>query len=214
MQGLDFSLGVGEIVSVVGPSGAGKSTMLHILGTIDRPDKGQVWYRTQALDALSDHKMADFRNRHMGFVFQFHHLLPEFTALENVLMPAMIGGHSMNGAEGHAHHLLNLLGMAARSGHRPTQLSGGEQQRIAVARALINKPGVVLADEPSGNLDTRSSEHLHQLFFRIRDEMGTAFLIVTHNPGLADMADRKVTMEDGRLLGQPQAQTSQNPSSL
>lgn len=212
LRNLHFSLTEREIVSVVGPSGAGKSTMLHILGAIDRPDRGRVWYREHALETLSERQLAEFRNRHMGFVFQFHHLLPEFSALENVLMPALIGRRSEKEARNLGRDLLHLLGLSHREHHRPNQLSGGEQQRIAVARALINRPGVVLADEPSGNLDSQSSEHLHGLFFQIRDEFGTAFLIVTHNPGLADMADRKVTMQDGRLLDDTHAPTGPSPN--
>lgn len=200
LRNLDFSLGTGEIVSVVGPSGAGKSTLLHILGTIDRPDRGAVRYRTQALDQLDDRQLADFRNRHIGFVFQFHHLLPEFSALENVILPALIGRQSSEEVRRRGTELLQRLGVEHRKDHRPSQLSGGEQQRVAVARALINQPGVVLADEPSGNLDTQSSEKLHALFFRIREELKTAFLIVTHNLDLARLADRIVEMQDGRLL--------------
>ena len=199
LKGISLSISKGEIVSIVGASGAGKSTLLHILGTLDRADQGNVSFDGTEISGLSAKKLAAFRNKKIGFVFQAHHLLPEFTAMENVMMPALIGGESMSEASKRATTLLDQLGLAARSSHRPSELSGGEQQRIAVARALINNPLVVFADEPSGNLDSVSAKSLHQLFFDLRKDLNQTFVIVTHNEELANMADRKLVMRDGSL---------------
>jgi lipoprotein-releasing system ATP-binding protein len=199
LKGIDLEIGAGEVVSIVGASGAGKSTLLHLLGTLDHPDKGSVLIKETAVESLKGEKLANFRNRHIGFIFQFHHLLPEFTALENICMPALIGGLDKQEAEARAHELLVLLGMSDRSTHKPSQLSGGEQQRIAIARALVNKPLLVLADEPSGNLDSVNARILHQLFFELRERLQQTFIIVTHNEELADMADRKFIMKDGKI---------------
>ena len=198
----DVSLVVeqGEVVSVVGASGAGKTTLLQIIGTLDRPDKGRVIYDDIDVTHLGDRQMARFRNEHIGFVFQFHNLLPEFTALENVCMPAFIKGTPVEEARREGMKLLEFLGVAGRADHKPAQLSGGEQQRMAVARALINRPSVVLADEPSGNLDSHHARELHQLFFTLRDQYHQTFIIVTHNQELADMADRNITLKDGKKL--------------
>lgn len=200
LKGIDLEIQKGEIVSIVGASGAGKSTLLHILGTLDRPDKGSIFYDNLQVDLLPERKFSEFRNREIGFVFQFHHLLPEFTALENVCIPAFIQGISRSKSEKKAHKLLKFLNLEDRATHKPAQLSGGEQQRLAVARALINDPAVILADEPSGNLDSKSSVELHQLFFDLRKQFNQTFIIVTHNAALADMADRKLTIADGRIL--------------
>jgi lipoprotein-releasing system ATP-binding protein len=200
LKGIDLEIQKGEIVSIVGASGAGKSTLLHILGTLDRPDKGSIFYDNLQIDLLPERKFSEFRNRQIGFVFQFHHLLPEFTALENVCIPAFIQGISRSKAEEKAHKLLKFLNLEDRATHKPAQLSGGEQQRLAVARALINDPAVILADEPSGNLDSKSAVELHQLFFDLRSKFNQTFIIVTHNTALADMADRKLTIADGRIL--------------
>lgn len=199
LKGIDLEIGAGEVVSIVGASGAGKSTLLHLLGTLDHPDKGSVLIKDTAVEALKGEKLANFRNQHIGFIFQFHHLLPEFTALENICMPALIGGVEKQEAEKRTHELLSLLGMSDRSTHKPSQMSGGEQQRIAIARALVNKPLLVLADEPSGNLDSVNARILHQLFFELRDRLQQTFIIVTHNEELADMADRKFIMKDGKI---------------
>jgi lipoprotein-releasing system ATP-binding protein len=200
LKGVDISIEKGEIVSIVGASGAGKSTLLHILGTLDRADRGHVEIGDIAVSALNEKKMAHFRNAHIGFVFQFHHLLPEFTALENVCIPAFIAGKSRKESEEKASNLLTMLGLEARANHKPSELSGGEQQRVAVARALINDPAVVMADEPSGNLDSASAKELHELFFSLRDRLEQTFVIVTHNEQLANMADRKLVMKDGMIL--------------
>jgi lipoprotein-releasing system ATP-binding protein len=200
LKGIDLEIQKGEIVSIVGASGAGKSTLLHILGTLDRPDEGSIFYDNIQIDLLPERKFSEFRNRQIGFVFQFHHLLPEFTALENVCIPAFIQGISRSKAEEKALKLLNFLNLELRATHKPAQLSGGEQQRLAVARALINDPAVILADEPSGNLDSKSSVELHQLFFDLRRQFNQTFIIVTHNTALADMADRKLTITDGKIL--------------
>jgi lipoprotein-releasing system ATP-binding protein len=200
LKGIDLEIKKGEIVSIVGASGAGKSTLLHILGTLDRPDKGSIFYDNNQIDLLPERKFSEFRNRQIGFVFQFHHLLPEFTALENVCIPAFIQGVSRSKAEEKALELLNFLNLEDRATHKPAQLSGGEQQRLAVARALINDPAVILADEPSGNLDSKSAVELHQLFFDLRSQLNQTFIIVTHNTALADMADRKLTIADGKIL--------------
>ncbi len=197
LKGVGLRIGKGEIVSIVGASGAGKTTLLHILGTLDRFDRGKVIIDGRDVSRLGDKQLSDFRNQHIGFVFQFHHLLPEFTALENVCIPAFIAGKSRRAGEIKAKELLDLLGLAERLEHKPAELSGGEQQRVAVARALVNDPVVVLADEPSGNLDSQASRELHRLFFSLRDRFSQSFVIVTHNESLADMADRKLTIHDG-----------------
>ncbi len=186
-----------EVVTIVGPSGAGKSTLLHLLGTLDRPDKGEVIMDGTVLDQLSDDQLSEFRNRHIGFVYQFHHLLPEFTAAENVALPAMIAGKSRKESLLHACELLDFLKLKDRVEHKPSELSGGEQQRVAVARALMNNPELILADEPSGNLDTENAKKLHQLFFDLRDQFHQTFVIVTHNDELASLSDRKVVLQDG-----------------
>jgi lipoprotein-releasing system ATP-binding protein len=199
LQGIDLVIERGRITSIVGPSGAGKSTLLHILGTLDRPDRGQVRIDETVLAQLSEERLASFRNQKIGFVFQFHNLLPEFTALENICIPGFIGRRPVGQVEARARELAQLLGVAHRLGHKPSELSGGEQQRVAVARALINHPLVVFADEPSGNLDTHNAEELHQLFFRLRDEMGQTFVVVTHNALLADITDRRIEIIDGQI---------------
>lgn len=199
LKGIDLHIAKREIVSIVGASGAGKSTLLHIIGTLDKTDRGQLIIDGTEVGKLNDTDLAAFRNQKIGFVFQFHHLLPEFTALENVCIPAYIGGMGKKEATGRAEQLLDYLNLSDRKDHKPSQLSGGEQQRVAVARALINQPAVVLADEPSGNLDSKSAEELHKLFFRLRDEMNQTFVIVTHNPTLAQMSDRTITIKDGKI---------------
>ena len=186
-----------KVVTIVGPSGAGKSTLLHIIGTLDKPDRGEVVIDDVNLNQLSDDKMAEFRNQHIGFVYQFHHLLPEFTALENVAMPALIAGMSRKDSFKRAQELLDFLKLADRVGHKPAQLSGGEQQRVSVARALMNNPELILADEPSGNLDTENARKLHDLFFVLRDTFKQTFIIVTHNEELAQLSDRKIVLQDG-----------------
>lgn len=199
MKGIDLIVNEKEILSIVGASGAGKSTLLHILGTLDRPDGGKILYKGQDITRLRDRELSLFRNRNIGFVFQFHHLLPEFTALENVCIPAFIAGMGKKEAERKALDLLILLNLEERKEHKPSALSGGEQQRVAVARALINEPGIVFADEPTGNLDSAHSEELHKLFLKLRDELGQTFIVVTHNEMLAGMSDRKLTISDGIL---------------
>ena len=199
LQGVSLAIKKGEIVSIVGASGAGKTTLLHIMGTLDRFDSGEVIIDSRQVSGMNDKQLSAFRNQRIGFVFQFHHLLPEFTALENVCIPAFIAGTASSKARARAESLLDMLGLADRLTHKPTELSGGEQQRVAVARALVNDPAVVLADEPSGNLDSRSAEELHKLFFRLRDTLGQTFVIVTHNTSLAHMADRKLSMVDGLI---------------
>ncbi len=199
LKGVDLEIKKGEIVSIVGKSGAGKSTLLHILGTLDRADEGEVIFEGVNINSLNTNELAKFRNTRIGFVFQFHHLLPEFTALENVCIPAFILGTSEVVAHARAKELLDYLGLSARLTHKPTQLSGGEQQRVAVARALMNQPSVIFADEPTGNLDTASSQELHQLIFQLRKDLNQTFLIVTHNMELAAMSDRIVRMSDGNL---------------
>ncbi|MFZ6664841.1 ABC transporter ATP-binding protein [Peijinzhouia sedimentorum] len=198
----DISLNIekGEIVSIIGASGAGKSTLLQILGTLDNTDSGRVEINGQAVSGLNGKSLANFRNKHLGFVFQFHNLLPEFTAAENVMMPLLIGGTALKSASKKAEEMLQLLGLAERVHHKPSELSGGEQQRVAVARALINNPMIVFADEPSGNLDSKNSQDLHKLFFKIRDELNQTFLIVTHNPDLANMSDRILEIKDGNIV--------------
>jgi len=190
----------GEVVAIVGSSGAGKSTLLHILGTLDSADSGSYLIGDKDVFSLNEKQLAKFRNEEIGFIFQFHHLLPEFTALENVCIPAFLSDKSKQNAEFRALELLDFLGLKDRINHKPAQLSGGEQQRVAVARALMNEPSIIMADEPSGNLDTKNSEDLHELFFKLRDSYGQTFIIVTHNESLADMADRKLTMKDGRFI--------------
>ncbi|MCB0790507.1 MAG: ABC transporter ATP-binding protein [Flavobacteriales bacterium] len=199
LKGVDLSVARGEVVSIVGASGAGKTTLLQILGTLERPDAGTVLINDRDATSLGSKALSTFRNRHIGFVFQFHHLLPEFTALENVMMPGLIAGRSRTDCAERGRELLHRLNIAARSEHKPSQLSGGEQQRVAVARALFNAPDVVLADEPSGNLDSRHAKELHALFFELRQELGQTFVIVTHNAELAHMADRMLTIADGRI---------------
>lgn len=200
LKGIDLTVNQGEIVSIVGASGAGKTTLLQILGTLDRPDSGTIELNGINPFALSSKKLAAFRNQHIGFIFQFHQLLPEFDAIENVILPALIRGTSMSEAKKEAQKLLELLGLENRASHKPSELSGGEQQRIAVARSLINKPSIILADEPSGNLDSRNAEELHHLFFKLRAELNQTFIIVTHNEKLAEMTDRKLVMRDGLIV--------------
>lgn len=200
LKGVDLDIQKGEIVSIVGKSGAGKSTLLHILGTLDRPDAGELSINGTSINSLNEKELANFRNHQIGFVFQFHHLLPEFTALENVCIPAYIQKKSEKESLERAKYLLNELGLEHRLEHKPTQLSGGEQQRVAVARALMNNPAVILADEPSGNLDTETSQELHELFFHLRDKIQQTFVIVTHNTELAKMSDRTLVMKDGLII--------------
>lgn len=203
LKGIDLEIAKGELVTIVGASGAGKSTLLHILGTLDRPDAGQVFIGETDVFALKEKDLATFRNQKIGFVFQFHNLLPEFTALENVCMPGFIGVRSVESeVRRKGGELLEMLGLKGRLNHLPSQLSGGEQQRVAVARALINDPAIIFADEPSGNLDSRNAEDLHQLFFRLRNELNQTFVIVTHNEHLAALADRKLEMVDGGISPQ------------
>ncbi|MEZ4779451.1 MAG: ABC transporter ATP-binding protein [Flavobacteriaceae bacterium] len=200
LKGVDLSIKKGEIVSIVGASGAGKTTLLQILGTLDTFSEGTLEIDGVSISDLNRKSIAKFRNSNLGFIFQFHQLLPEFTALENVCIPAFIKNTSKTEAEKRAKELLNFLGLSHRETHKPNELSGGEQQRVAVARALMNNPAIILADEPSGNLDTESAENLHQLFFKLRDEFGQTFVIVTHNEDLAEMADRKLVMQDGKII--------------
>ena len=200
LKGIDLDIQKGEIVSIVGASGAGKSTLLHILGTLDRADQGSLKVHDTEVSKLSSRRLAAFRNKQIGFVFQFHHLLPEFTALENVMMPAWIGGMPKEQAKTKALSLLSLLNLEGRSEHRPSELSGGEQQRVAVARALINDPAVIFADEPSGNLDSSNAITLHNLFFDLRQKLNQTFVIATHNEELAGNSDRKLTMKDGKIV--------------
>lgn len=198
LKDVNVSIGQGEVVSIVGPSGAGKTTLLQILGTLDRADSGTLLYGDTEVSKLKEKELARFRNEHIGFVFQAHHLLPEFTALENVCIPALIGGVGMKEASERAMELLSFMKVDHRASHKPKALSGGEQQRVAVARALMNKPMAVLADEPSGNLDSQHARELHELFFRLREQYNQSFVIVTHNEELASMADRKITIIDGK----------------
>ena len=200
LKGIDLLVERGEVVSIVGPSGAGKTTLLQILGTLSRPSSGEIEIDGEAVHALSDRQLSRFRNTKIGFVFQFHHLLPEFTALENVCIPGYIGGRDRREVEKRAAELLEMLGMEHRSSHKPAELSGGEQQRVAIARALINSPAVLLADEPSGNLDTKNREEIHRLFFPLRDTLGQTVVIVTHDGQLAAMSDRKIEMVDGQIV--------------
>ncbi len=200
LKGIDISINKAEIVSIVGASGAGKTTLLQILGTLDQADRGTIEINGMDISTLGDKKLSHFRNREIGFIFQFHHLLPEFTSLENVCIPAFINKTARAKAENKAHELLDFLNLNERKHHKPSELSGGEQQRVAVARALVNNPSVVLADEPSGNLDSKNSRELHTLFFNLREKYQQTFVIVTHNEELADMADRKLLMQDGKIL--------------
>ena len=200
LRGIDLDIARGEIVSIVGPSGAGKTTLLQIMGTLDRPDSGQTLIDGQDVSRLGEKRLALFRNQHIGFVFQFHQLLPEFTALENVMIPAFIGGAGRREAEQRATELLAFMGLQERATHKPNELSGGEKQRVAVARALMNNPSVVMADEPSGSLDSQNKEELHRLFFDLRDRFSQTFVIVTHDETLAGMTDRTIHMMDGMLM--------------
>jgi len=202
LKGIDLHIDKGEIVSIVGASGAGKTTLLQIIGTLDKPDKGTVCIDGVDVGKLSSRKLSDFRNQHIGFVFQFHQLLPEFTALENVMIPAFIAGSNREEATKRAMELLGFMGLADRAGHKPAELSGGEKQRVAVARALVNNPDVILADEPSGSLDSKNKAELHQLFFDLRDKFGQTFVIVTHDESLAKLTDRTIHMKDGQLEGE------------
>lgn len=199
IKGIDLHIDQGEIVTIMGASGAGKSTLLQIIGTLEKADKGEVFINGQNVNKLNQKNLAAFRNKNIGFVFQFHHLLPEFTALENICIPAYIAGVSKKEANDKAMQLLDYLKLTERASHKPSMLSGGEQQRIAVARALINNPAVILADEPSGNLDSLNAKELHELFFKLREQTGQTFVIVTHNPDLAKMADRTLTIKDGKI---------------
>lgn len=200
LKGIDLTIGKGEVVSIVGPSGAGKTTLLQIMGTLDKAETGSVTIDGVEVSKLNERKLSAFRNLHIGFVFQFHQLLPEFTALENVMIPALIAGTSSKEAEKRAYEILDLLGLADRAAHKPNELSGGEKQRVAVARALINRPSVIFADEPSGSLDTKNKEELHRLFFDLRDKLQQTFVIVTHDEGLAQLTDRTIHMVDGCIV--------------
>ena len=199
IKGIDIQINKGEIVTIVGASGAGKTTLLQIIGTLEKADKGDVIINGQNVNKMNKKTLAAFRNKNIGFVFQFHHLLPEFTALENICIPAFIAGETKSNALDKAMHLLEYLNLTDRANHKPSMLSGGEQQRVAVARALINDPAVILADEPSGNLDSQNAKELHELFFKLREQTGQTFVIVTHNPELAQMADRTLTIKDGKI---------------
>ena len=199
LRGVNLEISKGEVVAIVGPSGCGKSTLLHILGSLDKADMGEIVINNKALSLLSGNKLAAFRNKHIGFVFQFHHLLPEFTALENVCIPGWLAGRNKNEVKEKAEGLLKILGLVNRNGNKPNQLSGGEQQRVAVARALINNPDIVFADEPTGNLDSANAQELHELFFDLRKQFNQTFLIVTHNEELSQLSDRVLHMKDGRI---------------
>jgi lipoprotein-releasing system ATP-binding protein len=209
LKGVDLEVNKGEIVSIVGPSGAGKTTLLMIMGTLEKADSGKVFFNDDDLSRLEEKELSDFRNKNIGFVFQFHQLLPEFTALENVMIPALIGNRKHSDAEKKAKELLNMMGLTDRMDHKPAALSGGEKQRVAVARALINDPMVVLADEPSGSLDTKNKAELHNLFFELRDKLNQTFVIVTHDEQLAALTDRTIYLKDGKIL-QPQHSFAKN----
>ena len=200
LKGVSLTIEKGEVISIVGSSGAGKTTLLQLIGTLDKPTSGTIRFNGEDLGRLSSKRLAAFRNKHIGFVFQFHQLLPEFTALENVMIPALIGGMSSDKAMKKAKETLAFLGLAERASHKPAELSGGEKQRVAVARALINDPAVIFADEPSGSLDSKNKEELHQLFFDLREKLGQTFVIVTHDEGLAQLTDRTIHMVDGRIV--------------
>ena len=202
LKGIDLRIEKGEIVSIVGPSGAGKTTLLQILGTLDKPDGGSVVVDGIETSTLSTNKLSEFRNMHLGFVFQFHQLLPEFTAIENIMIPAYIAGMKPKEARSRAEELLAFMGLSDRATHKPNELSGGEKQRVAVARALMNNPAVILADEPSGSLDSKNKEELHKLFFELRDKFGQTFVIVTHDETLATLTDRTIHLKDGRIVGE------------
>lgn len=210
LKGIDLHINKGEVVSIVGPSGAGKTTLLQIIGTLDKPDAGEVWVDGINVNGLSAKKLSDFRNRHLGFVFQFHQLLPEFTALENVMIPAFIRGAKRKEAKERAEELLAFMGLSDRAEHKPAELSGGEKQRVAVARALVNNPAVIFADEPSGSLDTHNKEELHRLFFDLRDKYGQTFVIVTHDEGLSQITDRCIHLKDGQIEKEQEAVTVEN----
>lgn len=200
LKGINLEINKGEIASIVGPSGAGKTTLLQIVGTLDKPDSGKIFYDGVDVFSMGDNAISRFRNKNIGFVFQFHQLLPEFTALENVMIPAFIAGVSHKEASFRAKELLDFMGLSARAGHKPSELSGGEKQRVAVARALMNKPEVILADEPSGSLDSRNKEELHKIFFMLREQLGQTFVIVTHDEDLARQTDRIIHMKDGIII--------------
>lgn len=208
LKGIDLHIDKGEIVSIVGPSGAGKTTLLQIMGTLDRPDKGSITINGTDIGGLSSKRLSDFRNKELGFVFQFHQLMPEFTAIENVMIPAFIAGTSTRKAKERAVELLHFMGLEDRAQHKPNELSGGEKQRIAVARALVNHPSVILADEPSGSLDSKNKEELHQLFFNLREQFGQTFVIVTHDETLATLTDRTIHMRDGQIIESSDTNTS------